>query len=34
MSERLRVGLTFDFSYVVPRERTVPHLYPDIVRHP
>jgi fluoroacetyl-CoA thioesterase len=30
MSERLQEGLTFEFSYVVPQERTVPHLYPDI----
>ena len=30
MSEALKPGMTFDFSYIVPEERTVPHLYPDI----
>jgi fluoroacetyl-CoA thioesterase len=30
MSERLQAGMNFEFSYVIPRERTVPHLYPDI----
>lgn len=30
MTERLQEGMTFEFSYRVPKERTVPHLYPDI----
>lgn len=30
MRDSLQPGLTFELSYVVPRERTVPHLYPDI----
>ncbi len=30
MSESLQPGMTFEFSYVVSEERTVPHLYPDI----
>ncbi len=30
MSEALKPGMTFDFSYIVPEERTVPFLYPDI----
>ncbi len=30
MSEALKPGMTFDFAYVVPEERTVPYLYPDI----
>ena len=30
MPERLQPGMHFEFSYTVPRERTVPHLYPDI----
>ncbi len=30
MSNGLKPGMTFEFSYDVTRERTVPHLYPDI----
>lgn len=30
MSEQLQPGMTFEFSYVVPENRTVPHLYPEI----
>jgi fluoroacetyl-CoA thioesterase len=30
MAASLRPGMTFEFSYVVTPERTVPHLYPDI----
>ncbi len=30
MSETLKPGMTFEFSYTVTAERTVPHLYPDI----
>ena len=30
MSEGLKPGMTFQYSYAVTRERTVPHLYPDI----
>lgn len=30
MTESLQPGMTFEFSYVVAQERTVPHLYPDI----
>lgn len=29
MSEHLQAGMTFEFSYVIPPGRTVPHLYPD-----
>lgn len=30
MAENLTEGMTFEYSYVVSQERTVPHLYPDI----
>ena len=30
MSATLKPGMTFDFSYVVPEDKTVPYLYPDI----
>ena len=30
MSSTLKPGMTFDFSYTVPDDKTVPHLYPDI----
>ena len=30
MSDTLKPGMTFEFSYPVPEERTVPYLYPDI----
>ncbi len=30
MSDGLKPGMTFEFSYEVTQERTVPHLYPDI----
>lgn len=30
MAENLTEGMTFENSYVVSQERTVPHLYPDI----
>ena len=30
MSDGLTPGMTFEFSYEVTQERTVPHLYPDI----
>ena len=29
MKETLRKGLTFDFSFRVPENKTVPHLYPE-----
>ena len=30
MTESLKTGMTFEFRYRVPLERTVPYLYPDI----
>lgn len=30
MKDSLQPGMTFEFSYAVPKERTVPYLYPDI----
>lgn len=30
MTDSLQAGMTFEFRYTVPQERTVPHLYPDI----
>jgi fluoroacetyl-CoA thioesterase len=30
MTENLQPGMTFEFSYGITPERTVPHLYPDI----
>ena len=30
MKDSLKPGLTFEFSYQIPEEKTVPHLYPDI----
>jgi fluoroacetyl-CoA thioesterase len=30
MTESLQAGMTFEFSYGITSERTVPHLYPDI----
>lgn len=30
MKDTLKAGMTFEFSYVVPSDKTVPHLYPDI----
>jgi fluoroacetyl-CoA thioesterase len=30
MTENLQAGMTFEFSYDITPERTVPHLYPDI----
>jgi fluoroacetyl-CoA thioesterase len=30
MKETLKAGLTFDFQYTVPEDKTVPHLFPDI----
>lgn len=30
MTEALTPGMTFEFTYTVSEERTVPHLYPDI----
>ena len=29
MPASLKPGMTFDFSYTVPEDKTVPHLYPD-----
>ena len=29
MSATLEAGMTFEFSYAVPEEKTVPYLYPD-----
>lgn len=29
MKESLEAGLTFEFKYQVPEEKTVPHLYPE-----
>lgn len=29
MKETLQPGLTFDFHFTVPEEKTVPHLYPE-----
>jgi fluoroacetyl-CoA thioesterase len=30
MGDDLEPGMTFEFSYTVPENKTVPHLYPDI----
>ena len=30
MTDALQAGMTFEFRYAVPQERTVPHLFPDI----
>lgn len=30
MKDTLKPGLTIDFQYTVPEDRTVPHLFPDI----
>ena len=30
MKETLKPGLTFEFQYKVPEDKTVPYLYPDI----
>jgi fluoroacetyl-CoA thioesterase len=30
MSDTLQPGMTFEFRYKVPEEKTVPHLFPDI----
>ena len=30
MTSPLTAGMTFDFSYMVPEDKTVPHLYPEI----
>ncbi|MGB5983686.1 MAG: thioesterase family protein [Desulfobacterales bacterium] len=30
MASSLQPGMTFDFTYQVPADKTVPHLYPDI----
>ncbi len=30
MTDSLKPGMTFDFSYEVPEDKTVPHLFPDI----
>ena len=30
MTDTLQAGMTFEFSYPVPENRTVPHLFPDI----
>lgn len=30
MKDSLKPGLTFEFSYQIPEDKTVPHLYPDI----
>ena len=30
MFDTLQAGMTFEFRYVVPEEKTVPHLFPDI----
>ncbi len=29
MKDSLKEGMTFEFEYEVPEEKTVPHLYPD-----
>ena len=29
MKDSLQPGMTFEFSYVVPESKTVPHLYPE-----
>ena len=29
MSQTLKEGMTFEFSYRVPAEKTVPHLFPE-----
>ena len=30
MKDSLKPGLTFEYQYVIPEDKTVPHLYPDI----
>jgi fluoroacetyl-CoA thioesterase len=30
MGDNLQPGMTFEFSYTVPENKTVPHLYPEI----
>lgn len=30
MTDKLQPGMTFEFSYLVPENKTVPHLYPDM----
>jgi fluoroacetyl-CoA thioesterase len=30
MANTLQPGMTFEFRYMVPEEKTVPHLFPDI----
>ena len=30
MTDTLQPGTSFEFSYIVPEERTVPHLFPEI----
>jgi fluoroacetyl-CoA thioesterase len=30
MTDTLQPGMTFEFRYMVPEEKTVPHLFPDI----
>ena len=30
MTDSLQPGLSFEFRYTVPEEKTVPHLFPDI----
>ncbi len=30
MKDTLKPGLTFDFKYTVPENKTVPHLFPDM----
>jgi fluoroacetyl-CoA thioesterase len=30
MTDTLQAGMTFEFRYTVPEEKTVPHLFPDI----
>jgi fluoroacetyl-CoA thioesterase len=30
MTDTLQPGMTFEFRYMVPEERTVPHLFPEI----
>ena len=30
MTDTLQAGMSFEFSYTVPEDKTVPHLFPDI----
>ena len=30
MKDVLKPGMTFEFKYIVPEDKTVPHLFPDI----